>query len=179
VQLQKLQVEQQQFKQIIAQQSKEIQLSKQQIEQLESEQQKLNNRFEQHREELKQQVKLEVVKELLDVVDSFEWARQQSQPNSEQQASIHQGYERIYRLLTAALKKIGVTEINTIGHPFDPNLHEAVMVEATDQQPDGTVLTELRRGYLLGKLVLRPAQVKVAIGSESDSNTSEAQTNEC
>ncbi|HEY9674795.1 MAG TPA: nucleotide exchange factor GrpE [Waterburya sp.] len=179
LQLQKMQVEQQQFKQIIAQQSKEIQLSKQQIEQLESEQQKLNNRFEQHREELKQQVKLEVVKELLDVVDSFEWARQQSQPNSEQQASIHQGYERIYRLLTAALKKIGVTEINTIGHPFDPNLHEAVMVEATDQQPDGTVLTELRRGYLLGKLVLRPAQVKVAIGSESDSNTSEAQTNEC
>jgi molecular chaperone GrpE (heat shock protein)/CHAT domain-containing protein len=179
LQLQKMQVEQQQFKQIIAQQSREIKILKQYTEQLESDQQKLNSKFQQQREELKQQVKLEVVKELLDVVDSFEWARQQSQPNSEQQASIHQGYERIYRLLTAALKRIGVTEINTTGHPFDPSLHEAVMVEATEQQPDGTVLTELRRGYLLGKLVLRPAQVKVAIGSESDSNTSEAQANEC
>ncbi len=179
LELQKMQVEQQHLKQIIAQQSREIQISKQYTEQLESEQQKLNNRFQQQREELKQQTKLEVVKELLDVVDSFEWARQQSQPDSEQQASIHQGYEGIYRLLTAALKRIGVTEINTTGHPFDPHLHEAVMVEATDQQLDGTVVAEFRRGYLLGKLVLRPAQVKVAIGSESDSNTSEAQANEC
>jgi molecular chaperone GrpE (heat shock protein) len=179
LQLQQMQIEQRQLKQTAAQHLRELQIARQRIEQLEGEQQTLNNRFQQQKEDLKHQGKLEALKELLDVVDGFELARQQIQTNSEQQASIHQGYEGIYRLLVTALKRIGVTEINAMGHPFDPNLHEAVMVEASEQQADGTVLAEIRRGYLLGKLVLRPAQVKVAIGSELDSNTSETPANGC
>ena len=48
------------------------------------------------------------------------------------------------------------------GKEFDPNLHEAVMREATDEHPEGTVIEELVRGYMLGERVLRHAMVKVA-----------------
>ena len=48
------------------------------------------------------------------------------------------------------------------GKEFDPNLHEAVMREPTDEHADGTVLEELVRGYMLGERVLRHAMVKVA-----------------
>jgi molecular chaperone GrpE len=52
------------------------------------------------------------------------------------------------------------------GQPFDPNFHDAIMREASNEHPEGTVLEELRRGYLLGDLVLRHAMVKVATQSE-------------
>jgi len=52
------------------------------------------------------------------------------------------------------------------GKPFDPYLHEAVMREPTAEHPDGTVIEELMRGYLLGERVLRHAMVKVAAPQE-------------
>jgi molecular chaperone GrpE len=52
------------------------------------------------------------------------------------------------------------------GKEFDPNLHEAVMRQATDEFPEGTVIEELQRGYMLGERVLRHALVKVAAAPE-------------
>ncbi len=52
---------------------------------------------------------------------------------------------------------------------FDPNLHEAVMREPTDQHPEGTVIEELVRGYMIGDRVLRHAMVKVAAEPEPGS----------
>lgn len=54
------------------------------------------------------------------------------------------------------------------GKEFDPNMHEAVMRESTDEFPEGTVVEELVRGYLLGERVLRHAMVKVAAAPEFD-----------
>ena len=53
------------------------------------------------------------------------------------------------------------------GQEFDPNLHEAVMRQPTDEYPEGTVMEELQRGYKLGDRVLRHALVKVAVAPES------------
>jgi len=53
------------------------------------------------------------------------------------------------------------------GKDFDPNLHEAVIREPTDQYPEGTVIEELVRGYVLGDKVLRHAMVKVATALET------------
>jgi molecular chaperone GrpE len=64
------------------------------------------------------------------------------------------------------LKRIGVSPMRAEGTEFDPNLHEAVMREPTDQHPEGTVLEELMRGYMLGDRVLRHAMVKVAAEPE-------------
>jgi molecular chaperone GrpE len=52
------------------------------------------------------------------------------------------------------------------GKEFDPNIYEAVMRQPTDEQPEGTVLEELQRGYFLGDKVLRHAMVKVAAAME-------------
>jgi molecular chaperone GrpE len=53
------------------------------------------------------------------------------------------------------------------GQPFDPTYHEAMLQEQTDEYPDGTVIEQLVRGYLLGDHVLRHALVKVAAPKES------------
>ena len=66
------------------------------------------------------------------------------------------------RKLRSVLESEGVTPIDALGQPFDPNLHEAVVHEPTDAHPDNTVIEELQRGYRLGDRVLRPSLVKVA-----------------
>jgi len=60
------------------------------------------------------------------------------------------------------LAKHGVAPIETQGKNFDPSLHEAVATEETDAKPDGSILEEVRRGWLLDGRVLRPAGVRIA-----------------
>lgn len=58
--------------------------------------------------------------------------------------------------------QFGVQPIESLQQPFDPNLHEAVMQEASDDVPANTVLRELQKGYLLRDRLLRPAMVVVS-----------------
>ncbi len=99
---------------------------------------------------------------MLPVVDSFERARSHLKPQTDQEAAIHKSYQGIYKQLVDCFKRIGVAPMRPEGKPFDPNFHEAVLQEATDEYPEGTVIEELVRGYLLGDRVLRHAMVKVA-----------------
>jgi molecular chaperone GrpE len=73
-----------------------------------------------------------------------------------------EGFSLIQRKLASALERQGVTPIQAEGQPFDPVLHQAVIMEDAGDTPSGTVLQELQRGYLLEGRVLRPAMVKVA-----------------
>jgi molecular chaperone GrpE (heat shock protein) len=173
-QLQQLELDRQRLEGIAAQRLRQLQNAQQQVLRLETQQQELFSRFERHKEELQQQTKREVVRELLEVVDGFELARQQIPSAQEQQESIHRGYEGIYRLLVKSLEKMWVVAIEVVGQPFDPSVHEAVMAEVTNEHPDGTVIAEVKRGYLFDHIVLRPAQVKVATNFQLDSDTSEA-----
>lgn len=123
-------------------------------------------RTQKEKEEQEQQVKGATIKELLSVVDNFERARSQIKPQSDADKTIHNSYQGIYKDFVDRLKKIGVAPMRAEGEPFDPSLHEAVMREETDQYPEGTVVEELRRGYVLGDIVLRHAMVKVATAPE-------------
>jgi molecular chaperone GrpE len=118
---------------------------------------------------MEQTAKSSTVKELLPVVDNFERARSQLKPQTESEMTIHKSYQGVYKDLVDRLKKIGVAAMRAEGEPFDPALHEAVMRETTNEYPEGTVVEELRRGYMLGDLVLRHAMVKVAAAPEADS----------
>jgi molecular chaperone GrpE len=124
-------------------------------------------RTQSEKEELEQQAKRKTLGELLPVIDSFERARSQIKPTQDEAESIHKSYQGIYKQLVDCLKRIGVAPMRSEGKPFDPNMHEAVMREASDEQPEGTVLEELVRGYLLGDKVLRHAMVKVAAPPEA------------
>ncbi|MCG8366347.1 MAG: nucleotide exchange factor GrpE [Pseudanabaenales cyanobacterium] len=123
-------------------------------------------RTSKEREELEIQVKCSAINELLPVVDNFERARAQIKPQTEQEMTIHKSYQSVYKQLVDCLKRIGVSAMRAEGQEFDPNLHEAVMREPTDQYPEGAVMEELVRGYLLGERVLRHAMVKVAAAAE-------------
>jgi molecular chaperone GrpE len=79
---------------------------------------------------------------------------------------VHEGWldgiRLVERKLRGLLEAEGVTPIEAIGQPFDPNLHEAVVHEETTEAPDNTVIGEVQKGYLLHERVLRPSLVRVA-----------------
>ena len=123
-------------------------------------------RTQKEKEDLEQQVKGNTIIELLPVVDNFERARSQLKPQTDAELSIHKSYQSVYKQLVDCLKRLGVSVMRPEGNEFDPNLHEAVMRQPTDEHPEGTVLEELVRGYFLGDRVLRHAMVKVAAAPE-------------
>lgn len=118
------------------------------------------------REMLESQVKRNTILELLPVIDNFERARTQLKPNTDAEKAIHKSYQGLYKILVDSLKRIGVSPMRPEGQPFDPNYHEAMLREPTDEHPEGTVIEELIRGYLLDDQVLRHAMVKVAAPKE-------------
>lgn len=130
-------------------------------------------RTQKEKEDQGQQVKCATIKELLSVVDNFERARSQIKPQTDAEKAIHASYQGIYKDFVDRLKKVGVAPMRAEGEPFDPNLHEAVMREETDEYPEGTVTEELRRGYVLGEQVLRHAMVKVATAPEGEPASSD------
>ncbi|MFM7425782.1 MAG: nucleotide exchange factor GrpE, partial [Elainella sp.] len=131
-------------------------------------------RTQKEKEEQEEQVKCNTIKELLPVVDNFERARSLIKPQTDAEMNIHKSYQSVYKQLVESLKRIGVSPMRSEGKEFDPNLHEAVMREPSNEHPEGTVLEELMRGYMLGERVLRHAMVKVATAPESESTAEEA-----
>ena len=125
-------------------------------------------RTQREKEEFEQQVKCNTINELLPVVDNFERARSHLKPQSEPEKAIHNSYQSVYKQLVDCLKRVGVSPMRAEGKEFDPTLHEAVMRQPSAEYPEGTVIEELRRGYMLGDRVLRHAMVKVAAPPEDD-----------
>jgi len=123
--------------------------------------QNYRRRSEEQRQEIASRAVQNFVAELLPVLDNFERALAASK-ETQSSDSLVAGVEMILRQLRELLERHGVAPIEAIGHPFDPNLHDAVMrVEASDVE-DNTVVEELQRGYMMDGRVIRPAMVKVA-----------------
>lgn len=123
-------------------------------------------RTQKEKEELDTQAKCSTIIELLPVIDNFDRARSQIKPANDGEMAIHKSYQSVYKQMVDGLKRLGVSPMRPEGEEFDPNLHEAVMREATADHPEGTVTEELVRGYTLGERVLRHAMVKVATAPE-------------
>lgn len=103
-----------------------------------------------------------LLRELLEVVDNFERALK-SDSSSDSQESFKSGIELIHQELMQLLHKFGVQEVEALGQPFDPNLHEALSSEPTNATPPGHVTQVFKRAYKLNDRLLRPAQVVVAV----------------
>ena len=102
-----------------------------------------------------------VIRRYLVVVDDLERALK-NRPQEGEGAAWAEGIELIYRKLLGILEAEGVTQIDPQGEMFDPNFHEAVISEASDQFESGRIIEVLQKGYLQGERVLRPALVRVA-----------------
>ncbi|MBW3612228.1 MAG: nucleotide exchange factor GrpE [Chloroflexi bacterium] len=101
-----------------------------------------------------------VIGKLLAVLDDFDRALE-SVPDDARDPWI-EGVRLVERKLRGVLESEGVTPIEAIGRPFDPNLHEAVAHEQTTEYPDNHVIGEAQRGYKLHDRVIRPSLVRVA-----------------
>jgi len=100
------------------------------------------------------------LEDLLPIIDNLDRALE-AQTGSDAEA-YRKGVELIHRQMTELLRMRGVTPIEAVGADFDPRIHQAVTHELSARHRDGEVMEELRRGYLLGDRLLRPAMVKVA-----------------
>ena len=117
-------------------------------------------RIERERREQSDQAVVSLLQDLLAVVDDFDLALTvQAGPEAE---GYRKGVELIHAKLYDFLKKRGVTPIDAVGADFDPNVHQAVMHEVSPEHREGEVIGELRKGYMLGDRLLRPAMVRVA-----------------
>ncbi len=99
-----------------------------------------------------------LISELLNVIDNFE--RALAAGNA--QDSFYKGMEMILKQLTEVVEKAGASEIAALGEEFDPNFHNAVMTEDSDEYESGKVTEVLQKGYVLNNKVIRPSMVKVA-----------------
>lgn len=115
-------------------------------------------------EDLKLQITCSTLGEILPVVDNFDRARQQLNPQGEEAQNLHRSYQGLYKQLVDVFKQLGVSPMRVEGEPFDPSLHEAVLREPSDDHPEDVVIAELQRGYHLEGRVLRHALVKVSMG---------------
>ncbi len=117
-------------------------------------------RTEEERELVAQFASAVLIGKLLTVLDDFDRALDNVP------AEAHEGWvdgvRLVERKLRGLLEAEGVTAIEAVGKPFDPNFHEAVVHEQTADHPDNEVVGELQRGYRLHDRVLRPALVRVA-----------------
>jgi len=103
-----------------------------------------------------------VLEDVFPIVEHMERAIDSARDGSGDESGILKGLEMVYRELLSVLEKHGVERIRSTGEQFDPQLHEAVSVASSEEQPEGTVLEEVRPGFTRGGRLLRPAQVVVA-----------------
>ncbi|GAA5481933.1 nucleotide exchange factor GrpE [Haloferula sargassicola] len=117
------------------------------------------------REESVRYANQSLLEELLPILDNFEMGMQAA--GQEKDSMVFIGMSMVRKQLNDFLANCGVSVIEAEGKPFDPNLHDAVSQEATDEAAEGTVLRVTRRGYLLRDRLLRPASVVVARAPEN------------
>lgn len=116
-------------------------------------------RFERDRSDYLQFAAMDMVKDVVPILDDFERALQVETAD----AGYAKGVELIYQRMSDVLKKMGLEPIESVGQPFDPNLHQAVERVPTSEAEDMTVLGEFQKGYNFKGKLLRPAMVRVAV----------------
>lgn len=105
-------------------------------------------------------------KEILGVVDSLEKALEQPAEGAEQSA-MHEGIELTYKLLLDTLTRFHIQQISPLGESFDPGLHEAMVMQESDEHEPNSVMMVVQAGYQLNGRLIRPARVIVAKGKSA------------
>jgi len=103
-----------------------------------------------------------LIKDMLSVVDNLELAIKSSKGKESPDKGLVEGLDMTHKEILRVFEKFKVTPIDATGQPFDPNFHEAVMQEETDDNPENTVINEFQKGYMIHDRLLRPAMVVVA-----------------
>jgi len=126
----------------------------------------LRNARKRHERERSEWIRLAnetLILKLLPILDDFEMAFANLPPDqSEQEEKWVEGFRLIHKKLAALLESEGLKVVPAEGEAFDHNLHQAVSYEQAEGFSEGEIIAELRKGYMLGDKVIRPALVRVA-----------------
>ena len=114
-----------------------------------------------------------LLSELLPVIDSFQMGLSAA-INEDPDSIISKGMEMVQKQLEEFFSSQGAVAISSVGKEFDPNLHEAISQESSDEVPNGHIITEIRKGYTLNDRLLRAANVIVSKGPESTDNENDS-----
>lgn len=124
--------------------------------------------FDNYRKQMEKQVaskvessKAELLLKFLSIRDDYVRALEMAK-QSKSEGVVLEGLEAILKNLDSLLKSEAVIDIETIGTPFDPNIHDAITFSYRDDVPENTVTDEIRKGYMLNNKVLRPSLVEIS-----------------
>ena len=108
-----------------------------------------------------------LIESLLPILDNFELGLAAAR-NAPESSGIVMGFEMVRKQLEDFLRDQGVQVIDALGGEFDPNLHDAVAQEPSDEAPEGSVIRQIRRGFKLKDRLIRPASVVVSKGPAAE-----------
>ena len=129
-------------------------------------------RNERYLEEYKKNCIERLVNSLLEVIDELELALKSGKTTGGCEA-LMQGVEMTLKKFRKVLEGEGVTAIESVGKPFDTSMHEAVEVSLNDQVQEGTILDEIRKGYVMNGRVIRPSLVRISKKSNGEDEKKE------
>ena len=126
--------------------------------------------FDNYRKQMEKQlaskaesIKAELLLKFLNIRDDYLRALSVArQSKSEQGGVVIEGLEGILKNIDSLFASEGVREIEAVGTPFDPNVHDAIAYSARDDLAENTVTAEIRKGYMLNGRVLRPSLVEIS-----------------
>jgi molecular chaperone GrpE len=114
------------------------------------------------KEDFAKYASLKLIEQLLPVVDNFERALSSSKDTKDFEA-LMKGLDMTFRQLDQLLVQEGLTPIEAVGQPFNPQFHQAIMQVESEEHEEGIVVEVIQKGYLLKDKVIRPAMVKVSV----------------
>jgi molecular chaperone GrpE len=137
--------------------------------------------FDNYRKQMEKQlaskaesIKAELLLKFLNIRDDYLRALSVARQSKSEQGVVIEGLEGILKNIDSLLASEGVREIEAVGTPFDPNVHDAIAYSARDDLAENTVTAEIRKGYMLNGRVLRPSLVEISkIVKNSVNNTKE------
>ena len=125
--------------------------------------------FDNYRKQMEKQlaskaesIKAELLLKFLNIRDDYLRALSVARQSKSEQVVVIEGLEGILKNIDSLLASEGVREIEAIGTPFDPNVHDAIAYSARDDLAENTVTAEIRKGYMLNGRVLRPSLVEIS-----------------
>lgn len=128
----------------------------------EAEKENVRKRAEKDVENARRQGLEKLANELLGVRDSLELGLDAARQEDADLAKIREGTELTLKMLTQAMEKFNIEEIDPVGEKFDPDLHQAMSMQEAEDQESNTVISVVQKGYRLNDRLLRPALVLVA-----------------
>ena len=148
--------------------SEQIALLKQERDELRDQALRARAEFANYQKRAKQQADADRVyavgslaKDLLDPLDNLDRAIEALRAKGAE--GITAGLDMVQKQLHEIMARHGVEPIPAHGHPFDPNLHEAILQQPSQEHPEGTVVAEMSKGYTIRDRVLRPSKVAVSV----------------